>query len=204
MDSTGFRSKGYGFLCVVLFMGGCISIPNSPTPRFYALSVAGKDQLGKAIKAPFSALVGIGPVKLPEYLDRPQIVTEDKWNMLQFAQFDRWGGSLDLGLARLVREDIAILLPGAKLNLYPWNPSIAVKYQVIIEVVELDSQLDGDMHFAVQWTVIGLQDPKTVIIKRSDFRTAINPHNYSGLAQTLSNDCSSLSVEIAQELASLK
>ena len=60
------------------------------------------------------------------------------------------------------------------------------------------------MHFVVQWTVIDVQNSKTVIIKRSEFRLPIVSHNYSGLAQTLSTACSSLSDQIAQALASLR
>jgi len=193
--STGF--------CFALIVSGCISIPNSPTPRFYALSAVSEDQVSQKIDIPSNVIIGVGPVKIPEYLDRPQIVTKTKEKMLQFAQFDRWGEPLDLGLARLIREDLAVMLPKAKLTLYPWNPSIAVKYQVTIEVIQLDNELDRDMSFAVQWTIIDVQNSKTVIIKRSEFRLAVTPHNYSGLAQTLSTACASLSTQIAQALGSL-
>ena len=124
--------------------------------------------------------------------------------MIQFAQFDRWGESLDLGLARLIREDLAVMLPRAKLISYPWDPSIAVKYQVIVEVVQLDSELDKDMFFVVQWTIIDVQNSKMVIIKKSEFRQPIIPRNYSGLAKTLSTACASLSSQIAQALGTLK
>ena len=96
------------------------------------------------------------------------------------------------------------MLPEAKLTLYPWDLSIVVKYQVVVEVVQLDSELDKDMHFVVQWSVIDVQNSKTVIIKRSEFRTAIIPQNYSGLAKTLSGASASLSSEIAEALATLK
>ena len=191
-------------MCLIL--SGCIlyPIPNSPTPRFYALSAVNETQVSKKINIAPDVIIGIGPVKIPEYLDRPQMVTKNKEKMLQFAQFDRWGESLDLGLARLIREDLTVMLPGAKLTLYPWNPSIAVKYQVIVEVVQLDSELDKDMFFVVQWTVIDVQNSKTVIIKRSEFRQPIIPQNYSGLAKTLSTACASLSSQIAQALGTLK
>jgi len=132
------------------------------------------------------------------------MVTKDKEGTLKFDEFDRWGESLDMGLARLIREDLTVMVPAAKFTLYPWNPSIAVKYQVILEVVQLDSEFDKNMFFAVQWTVIDVQNSKTVIIKRSEFREPINPHNYIGLAQTLSTACASLSDHIAKALVSLK
>ena len=198
---------GLSSICFALVLGGCISLPNSPispTPRFYLLSAGNETQVSKKINIAPGALIGVGPVKIPEYLDRPQMVTKDKEGILKFDEFDRWGESLDLGIARLIREDLTVMLPGAKLTLYPWNPSIAVKYQVVAEVVQLDSELDKDMFLVVQWTVIDVQNSKTVIIKRSEFRQPILPQNYSGLAKTLSSACASLSSQIADALGNVQ
>ena len=148
--------------------------------------------------------IGVGPVKIPEYQDRPQMVTQGKEKMLKFAQFDRWGESLDLGVARLIREDLTVMLPGVKFVLYPWNSTIAVKYQVVVEIVQLDSELDKDLFLVAQWLVIDAENSKTLIIKRSEFRLPIIPQNYSGLAKTLSTACASLSSEIAEALATLE
>ncbi len=62
-------------------------------------------------------------------------------------------------------------------------------------------QLDKEMFFAVQWTVIDVQNSKTVIIKRYESRGPIIPQNYQGLAKTLSSACAQLSGQISQTLA---
>ncbi len=193
--------------CFVMLLSGCISLPNSPmspTPRFYLLSTINEAQVSKKINITPGLIIGIGPVKLPEYLDRPQMVTKDKEGVLKIDEFDRWGESLDLGMARMVREGLTQMIPGSKLTLYPWNPSLAVKYQVNLELVQLDSELDGDMFLVAQWTIIDVQLSKTLIIKRSEIRTAISPQNYSGMAKTLSLACTTLSSQIAEALAAIK
>ena len=83
-------------------------------------------------------------------------------------------------MARIIGEDLAVILPGAKFTLYPWNPAIPVKYQVVVEIVQLDSELDKELFLIAQWTVIDVQSTKTMIIKKSEFRQPIAPHNYSG------------------------
>ncbi len=196
-----------GAWCISLTLAGCISLPNSPmspTPRFYMLSAINETQVSKKINITPGVIIGVGPVKIPGYLDRPQIVTKDKEGVLKFDEFDRWGESLDLGIARLIREELTVMLPQEKLTLYPWNPSIAVKYQVVAEVVQLDSELDKNMFFVVQWAVIDVINSKAVIIKRSEFSTAILPQNYSGLVKALSMSCASLSSQIAEALGTLK
>ena len=191
-------------LCLTLALSGCISMSNSPTPRFYVLQTVQEGQVNKKINIASDILVGVKPVKVPEYQDRPQIVTQGKNQLLKFAQFDRWGESLASGTTRLIREDLAIILPEAKLISYPWEPSVPVKYQVIVEIVELDSALDKDMFLVAQWQVVDAQNMKTLIIKRSEFRQPIMPQDYAGLVKTLSTVCASLSGEIAQALAGLE
>jgi len=193
--------------CFVLLLSGCISLPNSPispTPRFYMLSAIDETQVSKKINITPGVIIGVGPVKIPEYLNRPQMVTKDKDGILKFDEFDRWGESLDAGVAHLIREDLTVMLSKAQLTLYPWAPTTSVKYQVVAEIVQLDSELDKNMFLAVQWMVIDVQNAKTVIIKRFEFRQPIIPQNYSGLAKTLSMACASLSGQISQELAMLK
>jgi len=72
-----------------------------------------------------------------------------------------------------------------------------------MDVVRLESRLDNDISFTVQWSVIDLENKKMMLTKRSEFSKPIEPHNYSGLAKTLSMECASLSGEIAESLSLL-
>jgi uncharacterized lipoprotein YmbA len=192
-----------GVMCFAL-VNGCMSVSNSQTPRFYMLQAADENQVSKKANIASDVIIGVGPVKIPGYQDRPQIVTQDKEKMLKFAQFDRWGEPLDFGMKRLIGENLAVMLPEAKFTLYPWNSSVPVKYQVVVEIVQLDSNLDKDMFLVAQWLIIDVQNAKTMIIKRSEFRQSITPQNYSGLVKTLSMACASLSGEIAEAIATLE
>jgi uncharacterized lipoprotein YmbA len=153
---------------------------------------------------PVSVVIGIGPVKIPEYQDRPQIVTQDQDGMLKFSQLDRWGESLDRGLERLIRENLSLVFPMAELAAYPWNQSMPVKYQVLLNIVQLDSELEKDLILVVQWQLIKVQSSETVLIKSSEFRQPIIPHDYPGLTQALSKAFALLSFEIAEALARLE
>jgi len=191
------------YLIASLSLAGCLSVSNSPTSRFYALRTLDKSQVGQKLNFPANKIIGVGPVKIPEYLNRPQIVTEDKNRMLTFAQFDRWGESLDFAINRLINENLIASFPGASIEMYPWNLFIPVRYKIYIDVVQMESRLDKDLFFAAQWSIIDLKNKKMAITKRSEFRQSIKPHNYSGLVEALSTVCASLSNEIAQGLVSL-
>jgi hypothetical protein len=200
--SFGFNMSVVG-LVLASALGGCIAISNSPAPRFYALQALDKSYAGEKFNIPSSVIIGIGPVKVPEYQNRPQIVTQDANNLITFAQFDRWAETLELALPRLISENLSVILPGATLAISPWNLDIPVKYQVIVDIVRLESRLDKDLSLTAQWSVVDLENKKMVFTKRSEFSNPIEPHNYSGLAKTLSMACASLSGEIAKTLSSL-
>lgn len=192
-----------GCVIFILALAGCMSIGSSPTPRFYTLHAVAKAESGQKINLATNVIIGISPVKIPEYQDRPQIVTRDKKGMLTFAQFDRWGEPLDAALTRLMIENISIMLPPATVETFPCDPAVPVKYQVIADVLQLESRLDQDLVFTAQWTIINVQEKKMMVTKKSEFRQPINPRNYAGLTEALSAACASLSAEIAASLAAL-
>jgi len=200
--SLGFNT-GVAGMILALALGGCVAMSNSPTPRFYALQTMDTNYAGQKLNLPSSVILGIGPVKVPEYQNRPQIVTQDTNNLITFAQFDRWGEPLDVALPRLIAENLAVILPGTTLVISPWNLALPVKYQVIMDVVRLESRLNENVSFTVQWSVIDLENKKMMLTKRSEFNEPIEPHDYSGLAKALGMECASLSAEIAKSLSEI-
>lgn len=196
-----YRPVVYAML--VLTCGGCLSVSNSPTPRFYMLPAVDGKLTNQTFKIASNVIIGVSPVKIPEYLNRPQIVTQDKDRLLTFAQFDRWGEPLDMALTRLTMKNLSIMLPQATIERFPGNPAVPVKYQVNMDVLQLESRLDQDLVFAAQWSIIDAPKKKMMLIKKSEFRPPINPPAYSGLAKALGAANAALSAEIAAALAAL-
>lgn len=184
-------------------LSGCLSVANSPSPRFYMPMAIDKGQISEKFDISPGVTVAIGPIGIPEYQDRPQIVTVDKEGMLKFAQFDRWGESLDSAISRLLNDNLTVMLPEANFYIYPCNFAIPLTYQIVVDVVQLESRLDKEMLLVAQWSIIEHKNRRMLFTKRSEFRQPVKPHNYSGLAAALSASCASLSSEIAATLAEL-
>lgn len=192
-------------LCALLLLvvGGCVSIPTSPTPRFYSLQAMDVSHEHEKFVIPEGVIIGLGPVKVPEYQNRPQIVTQDKAGIVRFAEFDRWSESLDRALGRVIVENLTAMLPGAAVKAYPWHSAIPVKYCVIVDVIRLESSMDSGLSFAAQWSVIDEEDEKMLLIRRSDFHEPIEPAGYPGIIKALNKVCVSFSKDIARELSIL-
>jgi uncharacterized lipoprotein YmbA len=99
--------------------------------RFYVLSAPS----GVATAAPVAATergltTGIGPDTLPRYLDRPQIGTSTSRSALNVAEFDRWAELLEPNYVRVLAEDLAPLIPTARLLVFRWPGSTPIGYRV--------------------------------------------------------------------------
>ena len=85
----------------LLALSGCASSP--PTRLYVVPSLT--DTATAPPLAPHDLTLGVGPVTLPPYLDRPQIVTRAGRARLILAEFDQWAAPLQDTVARVLAEN---------------------------------------------------------------------------------------------------
>jgi uncharacterized lipoprotein YmbA len=85
-------------LAACLTLTGCAD--SQPT-RFYTLSPLADASGGTPLADLPEFTVGVGPVTLPPYLDRPQLVTRAGGNRMVLADFDSWVEPLQGMFARV-------------------------------------------------------------------------------------------------------
>ncbi len=93
-------------------LAGCGS---SPTANFYTLSAG-------AAPAPPTATtyrIAVGPVTVPEVVDRPQIVVRVGANRVTIAELHRWAEPLKSEIPRVIAENLAQLLGTKQVSAYP-------------------------------------------------------------------------------------
>lgn len=145
------------FLLLLMLAGpGCTTFSAQPDPsRFFTLApLAGAEAAGedKRDSAPRISL-GIGPVSLPGYLDRQEIVTRIAQNQLRLSENDRWAEPLDENVARVVSQNVAAILRAEHITSYPWPIDRRPLYQVEIDVLRFETNTVPEAHLAARWTV---------------------------------------------------
>nr|NIO09492.1 hypothetical protein [Deltaproteobacteria bacterium] len=157
-----------GFLVLgtsLIVLEGCARTDPS---RFYTLSPLAISGPETEIETPgHGVAIGVGPIKLPEHLDRPQIVTRTSRNELELAEFDQWAGSLAGDFLRVLAENLSILLSTDRVSLYPWRKSVPVKYQVVVDLAHFEGELGGNALLVARWTVFGGGDKKLLLMEKS-------------------------------------
>ena len=185
---------------LVTFMA-CAS--NAPS-RFYVLSsltgTGGEPEMASDKR---QLTIGIGPVELPAYLDRQQIVTRVSPNELHLAGFDEWAEPLKDNLTRVLVENLSVLLSKDLFTIFHFRDPEPIDYQVGVEVMRFDGSLAGDASLLVRWTIFGEEDKKLLLTRKSSFKEATGGPGYEALVAAQSKTVEALALEIAGAIKGL-
>jgi len=177
---------------------GCAS---SPPSRFYLLSsleAPRPEMKPSADERCFS--VGIGPVKIPEYLDQPKIVTRGGGNQLKLAEFDRWSEGLNGNITRVFAENLSVLLCTKTIAIFPWRGGIPLDYRIELDVQRFDGTLGADVSLEAWWRLLS-GDGKTLLqSKRTSISEPAGGGDYESLVLAQSRTLEKLSREVAEAI----
>jgi len=185
------------FLGVALLLAGCARTSPSSHYQLSALAAAGNDP---DTAGPGRMVIGIGPVLLPEYLDRPQLVTRLAANRLHLADSRRWAEPLSANIPRVLGENLSALLGTDRILLHPWPLSTTKDYQLFVEVLQFENQEDGAALLVVRWAVKGRDGGMALPARRSSHRAPAASHDPEGLVAALNEALLSYCREVAREL----
>jgi len=149
--------------------------------------------------------IGVGPVEIPEMLDRPQIVTRSGPNKLNVDEFHRWAGRLDENLAGVLAENISLLLATDQVAVYPWQTDFKPRYRVALKIRYFEGQWGKDVILEAIWSVSSQQSQQTHIKRKSVINESLAPEpDYAALVAAHSQAIAQLSREIVKEIQNLQ
>jgi uncharacterized protein len=190
--------------CLMVLAGGCAGTQPS---RFYSLAVMGAEMPDRRSTEGVSAVVAVGPVNIPDYLDRPQIVTRTSGNELRVEEFDRWAGSMKDSISRVLAQDLSAMLPPERFTAIPWKPvygmRVPVSYRVGVVVQEFEGTLGGKVKLKALWSVSREEDSGVISVRESSYTEDIGGNDYSSLVEAMSKALGRLSSDIAAVLKAL-
>jgi uncharacterized lipoprotein YmbA len=182
----------------LLGLGACASTPS----RFYILNTLPAPETRPVAAAERGPVVGVGPVTLPKYLDRPEIVTRASRNQLILGEFDRWAEPLQDNFSSVLAENLALLLPTHQILLNPWPRSASPDYQVRVDVLHFDGWLGGESSLTLRWSI--LNSAELDLISRKTYLTApAGGRDYESMVRAMNQMLETLSRDIAVAIQTL-
>lgn len=186
-------------LLPALLLAACAGT-SAPT-QFYTLATTVDASASKAPAAK-KLFIGVGPLTLADYLDRPQIIVRDSAYKVNLSTFDQWAGPLDTGLPTVLVGNLAALLPQDDVVMVPQPFVTPLDYQVRINVSRFDIDNAGNAVTEAQWQVFDVKKNAIVATQNSVLREAAGTGTGTeGGVAALSRTLGALSREMAKAVA---
>jgi len=185
----------------LLVLSGCFG--STPPTQFYLLpSPTSVDTAPPSSASQRDLTIGVGPVTLPPYLDRPQIVTRASQARLILGEFDQWGAPLRDSVTRSLAENLSLLVPTDRVVLHPWSRTTVPDYQVTLEVLQFDAGPGGAVILAVRWQILNA-DEKELVVRKSRLTAAAGGHEYEATVTAMGRTLDALSRDMAAALLTI-
>jgi uncharacterized protein len=180
------------FVLAVSTLAGCAS---SPTARFYVLS-APEQPANKAVYS-----VAVGPVTVPEIVDRPQFVLRTAANEVTITEQTRWAESLQREIPRVIAANLAQSLGDARVSANPQGTGSEADYRVVVDIQRFESEPGDAATVEALWAVSpGIGKSGASHSGRSVVREPTQGKEYDALVAAHSRALASISRDIAQAI----
>lgn len=148
-------------------------------------------------------LIGVLPVRVPDYLDRPQIVTRTGANTLDLNEFHRWAEPLRMNITAILIQNLSHLLQTDGIINTGQNFGLPLRFQVGVEVRRFDGELGGEVILSGRWSVFSDDGKQTVVGRGFSFHEQTQSETYEAYVAALSRTIAELGRAIAEELESI-
>ena len=176
---------------------GCLGPGTQRSPQLYVLDAV----VPATTSAKTDLSVGVGPVSIPERLDRPQILTRSSPHEVEIAEFERWAEPLEKSFALVLAENLSRAIPTDRISVFPWNRTAPVELQVAVVVTRFEREPDGVVTLATRWRLIGSSGREVRPQQNSTYRESAGGSTRE-LVAAMSRAIGAFSQDIASALRS--
>jgi uncharacterized lipoprotein YmbA len=178
---------------------GCsVLSPQEDRTRYYVLMPTSRSSSGTAEPnvAGRALSIGLGPITLPHYLQRPEIITRLNDTEFSVADHDRWGEPLDASVSRVLAQDLNSDLPNSEILPFPWSKKTVLDYKISVEFSRLERTADGKTVVQALWIIRTGKDNQ-LVQKTTTTATGNAGNDQSSASAALSQGIGQVSHEIA-------
>jgi len=191
-----------GLVAAFLLVASACSIlpPQTDHSRYFVLEpLSGSDTPANGSSHSQNLTVGLGPITIPLYLDRPEVLTRLSETEFSVSDTDRWAEPLDASVSRVLAQDLSSDLPSVQIVPYPWSHKTQIDYRVSVDFRRLERTADGKAEVQAVWTIN--KGVSNKLMRRGiTTSSALAGDDQRSASAALSQGISQVSREIAQAL----
>jgi uncharacterized protein len=199
LDCVMLRRRGFsiGTIILTIFLSGCLR--ESKSVQFYMLNTdSGLSGTPLVSAATQNLVIGLGPIHIPEYLNRPQMIVATSQNQYRLSEDHRWAERLDQNISHALFKALPRQLGTDRIVRYPWSQGQTINYQVGIDILEFNIDANGQSRLIAQWYVKGKDKP--TLYKRSEYQFPASTTDHEIMVKAQSQCLTKLGMEISANL----
>jgi uncharacterized protein len=202
-DGRAIKYQSFFSLAIVVLMlllSGCMR--DSRPVQFYMLDADyGVADAVRTYTASQGPVIGLGPIRIPEYLNRPQMIVAIADNQYRLSEDNRWAEPLDQNISLALFKALPLQLGTDRIVRFPWSQRQVIDYQVGIDILEFNVDAKGQSTLIAQWFVKRKDQP--TIDRRSVYRFPASSTDYAVMVKAQSQCLTKLGLEISETLRQL-
>jgi len=184
-------------------LSGCLGTnPVTPTKLYVLNPVDDKTNLVGGMGDLPLLFVEIASLRLPQYLEKSQIMTRSSQNQLAMAEYHQWGGNLRKNMIRVLAQNLSRLLSTPNVTMAPFRPSPPPDVRVDVEVMQFEADSRGQVKFSAQWLLSRGKDGKTMTTRMTDLEREVpgGQGDFDAIVLAMGNLLGEFSHLIAREI----
>lgn len=181
-------------IAVAAAAASCLGPGTTQSLRYYVLSPVAADQAA----AGAGKRMGIMPVRLPGYLDRPALIERRGAEVLA-RPFSAWAAPLEQEFSRVLAENLQRTRPAYEIATFPWRRSFAPDQRLDIDVARFEVE-NGAALLHARWRVLGANGDGAAPPAESRIRVPIAGDDDQARVAALSAALGRFSAEVAGAL----
>ena len=191
-----------GKVAALLVLTACLAcLHRSPAVVLHALHpLSPAREVGTSSSA---MALEVMPVRLPEALQHPQLLTALASGTYELSDTHRWGNGLDKDAQRVLVENLSALLGSDAVVPFPFGERVKATHRLEVDVQRLEGRPGGFLSLRATWMLTGPQGGPALVRKRSTLDEAVAGTSLEALVAAHDRILDRLSREIAVSAASL-
>jgi uncharacterized lipoprotein YmbA len=181
-------------MVLVIAAAGCSLGGGGLKETFYVLS---GPEAPMPLEAAGAWVIYVGPVAVPDAVDRAPMVLMDSANHVDLSEEHRWAEPLKAAIPRIVAEHLMRLLSTPRVMSSRVGTSINVDFSIALEVQRFDSSLKDGATIDVLWTITGKLAPPGGRSGRSSIHEPTQTPTPEGVAAAHSRALGRVAADIA-------
>jgi len=198
------RNRALRAAAAIAAAGCAVScLGSSPNVTFYTMKgVAGSPVAG----APAGLAVGVGPIRVPRYLDRPELVRrpDESSSRLEVDDFSRWAGGFASNVLSALGENLGVDLDTEKVIVYPTEVPFALAYRVAVDFRAFEGVSGDALVLRANWLIRAIGSENGPWTGQSTIRRAIAGSGNEALVAAHNEALGLLAEAIAKRIAELE